>query len=143
MSRLATAAAVSLLTVFAIGTAAGSAQARTFFPQAQDPHSLAYKPRTLAISGIGTFLITDMKWKSWGHSAARGTGIGAKDDCEPDCATGTYHKAPARVTLRRPRRPCGPRIWTKIIILWTSGPPSGLPYELSRREVWSLSQFPC
>jgi hypothetical protein len=134
----------TLLLIVGIGADADAAQAaRTFFAQSQDLHSLAYKPRVLEVAGEGSFIVTDMRWRAWGHSSARGSGIGAKDDCEPDCATGGFHKAPARVTLRRPRRRCGHRVWTKMVLVWTSGPPGDLPYPLDRREVWRLAQFPC
>lgn len=115
----------------------------TYYPQGQDPHSRAYRPHFLAVAGEGSFNIRQVKWASWGHSSAHGQGIGAQDDCEPDCATGTFHRAPVRIVLRRGRMKCGHRIWTRMNLNWVQGPPPGLSDPPPRHEVWTLGVFPC
>jgi hypothetical protein len=116
----------------------------TYFAQGQDPASPAYKPKTLAIAGEGSFVVEKMHWSFWGHRSARGRGIGAQDDCEPDCATGTFHRAQARVRLWRPRRRCGHEVWTRMTLTWLHGPPSGIPGETRKRRIQGgLAQFPC
>jgi hypothetical protein len=143
MSRRA--APILAVILVALLSAAAVAQASTtYFGQGQEPASRAYKPRTLAIAGEGSFVVEKMHWSFWGRRSARGGGIGAQDDCEPDCATGTFHRAPARVRLWRPRRKCGHEVWTRMTLTWLHGPPSGIPGESrGRRMQWGLAQFPC
>jgi hypothetical protein len=74
---------------------------RAYLPQAQDPASTAYRPRVLKVAGEGSFLVQRMVWSSWSPRIARGRGVGAQDDCEPDYATGTFHRARARTRLLR------------------------------------------
>lgn len=116
----------------------------TYFGQAQDPADRAYKPKTLLVAGEGSFVVEKTHWSVWTNRVARGRGVGAQDDCEPDCATGTFHRAPARVRLWRPRRRCGHEVWTRMTLTWLHGPPSGIPgYSRSRRQHWKLAVFPC
>lgn len=140
------AGAFALLCVLLLGTC-GAAAARgpvTYFAQSQDPASPAYRPRVLQVAGEGSFFVEKMHWIHWGSRAARGRGIGAQDDCEPDCATGTFHRAPAKIRLWRPRRRCGNRIWTRMTLIWVHGPPRGVPGESpDRRVLWKLGLFPC
>ncbi len=126
-----------------VGTAlAGSP--RTYFPQDQNPSDPVYKPRVLGVAGEGSFAVQGMHWRSWGSKTAHGRGIGAQDDCVPGCSDGTFHRAPAKVRLWRPRTRCGNRIWTRMTLTWLHGPPKGVPGESRRRRViWSLGQFPC
>jgi hypothetical protein len=132
---------VSFVLLVPVAVAQASA---TYFGQAQDPASRAYRPKTLQVAGEGSFAVQKMHWSFWGSRSARGRGIGAQDDCEPDCATGTFHRAPARVRLWRPRRKCGHEVWTRMTLIWLHGPPSGLPgYSQKRRVQWGLAQFPC
>jgi hypothetical protein len=132
-------AVVAFLSAVAVAQASA-----TYFGQGQDPTSRAYRPKTLQVAGEGSFVVQKMHWSFWGGRSARGRGIGAQDDCEPDCATGTFHRAPAKVRLWRPRRKCGHEVWTRMTLIWLNGPPSGLPgYSQKRRVPWRLAQFPC
>jgi hypothetical protein len=127
----------------AFGAGRGARAARVYFPQAQDPESPAYRPRTLDVAGEGSFIVERMRWRNWGSRSAHGRGIGAQDDCRPDCADGTFHRAPAKVRLWRPRQRCGELLWTRMTFVWTHGPPHVPGEKLRRRVVWPLAQFPC
>lgn len=117
---------------------------RTYFPQGQSPSDPVFRPRVLAVAGEGSFVVQKMHWRSWGARTAHGRGIGAQDDCVPSCAEGTFHRAPAKVRLWRPRVRCGNRIWTRMTLTWLRGPPRGVPGESgSRKVVWSLGLLPC
>jgi hypothetical protein len=115
----------------------------TYFAQSQDPAEPAYRPGDLQVAGEGSFIVQKMHWSIWNERVVRGRGIGAQDDCEPDCATGTYHRAPARIRLWRPRRKCGNRIWTRMTLIWVHGPPRVPGESTNRRVLWKLGQFPC
>jgi hypothetical protein len=133
------------LMAFAVFVTPAVAQASTtYFGQGQDPADRAYRPKVLQVAGEGSFYVGRMHWSAWTDRVARGRGIGAQDDCEPDCATGTFHRAPAKVRLWRPKRRCGHGVWTRMTLTWLHGPPSGIPgYSRSRRQHWRLAVFPC
>jgi len=135
--------ALVALALLVPGSAIAASAGRTYFPQGQSPSDPAYRPRLLAVAGEGSFVVERMRWSSWGRRAARGQGIGAQDDCQPDCATGTFHRASALVRLWRPRSRCGNRIWTRMTLTWTEGAPMIDGQHEPRRVVWELGQFPC
>lgn len=63
-----------------------------------------YKPRTILIAcGTGQTLVRSIHWRQWGGGRARGSGKFLIDDCQPDCASGTFHSYPSEVTLSRRR----------------------------------------
>ena len=126
------------------GSVAMAQASTTYFGQSQDPADRAYKPDVLQVAGEGSFYVGKMHWNIWTNRVARGRGIGAQDDCDPACADGTFHRAPARIKLWRPRRRCGHEIWTRMTLTWSHGPPTGIPgYSQSRRQHWKLAVFPC
>jgi hypothetical protein len=116
---------------------------RTYVPQGQDAREPAYRPHRLLVAGEGSFFVGAMHWSYWRRRVARGTGMGAEDDCEPGCAEGTFHRAPARVRLYRPRRMCGHRVFTRMTLTWTDGQPNGVPHVGGRRSTSGLAQFGC
>ena len=83
------------------------------------------------LSGDGTTSLWDMTWATWNSTVAVGAGTEKLDDCTPDCAAGTLHAVPVRVTLSRPAMVCvggaGKWFWTRVSFTW----PSGLPGALS------------
>jgi hypothetical protein len=139
------AAVAVVLALSVLLTSVTIAQASTtYFGQGQDSADIAYRPDRLLVAGEGSFYVGKMKWSTWTNRVARGHGIGAQDDCDPGCSDGTFHRAPARIRLWRPRRKCGHEIFTRMTLTWSHGPPSGIPgYSRSRRQHWKLAVFPC
>ncbi len=135
--------ALAASSLLALGPVMAASGGRTYYPQGQSPSDPVYRPRLLAVAGEGSFVVEKMRWSSWGRRSARGRGVGAQDDCVPDCATGTFHRAPARVRLWRPRSRCGNRIWKRMTLTWTDGAPAIDGNRGPRRVVWELGQFPC
>jgi hypothetical protein len=134
---IAALAVVALLASVAVAQAA-----TTYFAQGQDPADTAFRPHRLLVAGEGSFYVGKMHWSIWTNRVARGRGIGAQDDCDPSCGDGTFHRAPAKVRLWRPRRRCGHEVWTTLT--WLHGPPTGIPgYGRARRQHWTLAVFPC
>lgn len=127
-----------------LGSVAGAEASTTYFGQGQDPADIAYRPDRLLVAGEGSFYVGKMHWSAWNSRVARGRGIGAQDDCDPGCAEGAFHRAPARVRLWRPQPRCGREVFTRMTLTWLNGPPSGIPgYSRSRRQHWKLAVFPC
>jgi hypothetical protein len=83
------------------------------------------------LSGDGTTSLWDMTWATWNSTVAVGTGTEKLDDCTPDCAAGTLHPVPVKVTLSRPVMVCvsdtGKWFWTRVSFIW----PAGLPAAFS------------
>ena len=83
------------------------------------------------LSGDGTASLWDMTWATWNSTVAVGTGTEKLDDCAPDCAAGTLHPVPVKVTLSRPVLVCvsgaGKWLWTRVAFTW----PAGLPAAFS------------
>lgn len=87
--------------------------------------------RGCQLSGDSTTSLWDMTWTTWNSTAATGSGTEKLDDCAPDCAAGTLHAVPVRVTLSRPAMVCvsgtGRWFWTRVSFTW----PAGLPAAFS------------
>lgn len=49
----------------------------------------------------GNASLTGLHWASW-RGTAQATGIFRVNDCTPSCATGSFHRFPAQVTLADP-----------------------------------------
>jgi len=83
------------------------------------------------LSGDSTTSLWDMTWTAWGSAEAAGTGTEKLDDCTPDCAAGTLHAVPVRVTLGRPVMVCvsgaATWFWSRVSFDW----PDGLPAAFS------------
>jgi hypothetical protein len=80
-----------------------------------------------ALSGDSTASLSGMAWSTWNATEAVGTGTEQLDDCDPNCAAGTLHAIPVRVTLSKPVTICvagkGKLFWTQVTFRW----PDGLP----------------
>ena len=61
--------------------------------------SMQAKPSQVVISADGSGAVKNIAWSDWGTATATGAGILEVDNCNPNCATGTYKGYPARVTL--------------------------------------------
>jgi hypothetical protein len=51
------------------------------------------KPNSITLTcADGGMMVTDITWDSWSAQGAQGSGIYLENNCEPDCASGTYSK---------------------------------------------------
>ena len=96
--------------------------------------TIAHAPACKAgcqLSGDSTAWLWHMTWQTWNSTVAVGTGTEKLDDCTPDCAAGTLHAVPVRVTMSRPVMVCvsgtGKWFWTRLSFTW----PAGLPAAFS------------
>jgi hypothetical protein len=81
------------------------------------------------------FRIRRIHWTEWTGAAAVGSGANWLDDCDPDCAGGTY--TPYRVLLKayRPRSRSGHLVFTRMRVKYTHHIPPGIR---QRTETWLL-----
>jgi hypothetical protein len=97
------------------------------------------RPATIIYSGDGSALLaggssirSHLVWTSYTRQGARATGADWFDNCEPDCADGTYHAYFAKVHLYRPERIDGYRAFTRMTVHLLS---AGLPFPNAPRFV--------
>ena len=63
---------------------------------------LLVRPTTLLLTEDGSVALIHLKWRGWGTSVARATGIWSSSNCTPSCTTGKLTQIPARLTLSSP-----------------------------------------
>lgn len=61
------------------------------------------QPTMMTPSGDGSLYVTGITWQGWGTGSATGTGTAHADNCNPNCAQGTYHQYPGTITLTSPK----------------------------------------
>jgi hypothetical protein len=60
------------------------------------------KPETIMLTcGDGGMYVNKISWSRWGSKGAQGIGTYNVNDCDPDCADGTFHSAKVKVHLSR------------------------------------------
>jgi len=57
------------------------------------------EPTQIVISADGSAALTNLSWSGWASPTATGTGTLELDNCNPNCAQGTFTGYPATVTL--------------------------------------------
>jgi hypothetical protein len=57
------------------------------------------QPKQITDSGDGSGYVKDLVWSDWGTAQATATGIQEVNDCNPNCAQGSFTGYPATVTL--------------------------------------------
>jgi hypothetical protein len=72
-----------------------------------------HEPGTLYLSGDGSLWAKDIAWSRWGTPAAVGHGTAEANNCQPDCAGGTYSAHPVTITLSDPRPWHGDLVYTR------------------------------
>jgi hypothetical protein len=62
------------------------------------------RPQAIDFCGDGAFFLRNVRWASWESSWAVAAAVAHQDDCQPDCARGTYHVYAVAVWLTRVRK---------------------------------------
>jgi hypothetical protein len=109
----------------AVVAAPAGAQEHVFVPRNCETN--AYKPKSITVScADSNFRVTKIKWSSYGTSSANGSATARVNDCNPDCAGGTFRSYPATVRLTRVRQ-CGdvPQ-FKRIAVTFTGKRPKGM-----------------
>ena len=57
------------------------------------------EPTQMSASADGNRTVRGITWSGWGSATATGTGTMGINNCDPNCANGTYTYYPATVTL--------------------------------------------
>jgi hypothetical protein len=72
-----------------------------------------HEPASLLMSGDGSLYAKDITWAGWGTSTAVGRGTAEENNCEPDCAQGSYSGYGVSITLTRPEPWHGDEVYTR------------------------------
>ena len=90
-----------------------------------------YKPAQVIIScADANFRARSIDWSSWTATEARGRGTALVNDCEPNCAEGTFRRFPIRLRAFRPRMTggCVPgSLFTRLAWRFPQSKPEGFP----------------
>jgi hypothetical protein len=63
-----------------------------------------FKPSTVIVTcADANFRVRGISWSSWTGQEATGRGTALVNDCDPNCAAGTFRRYPIRLRAFRPR----------------------------------------
>jgi hypothetical protein len=91
---------------------------------------LQVRPYQIVNTGDGSGVLSGaslrhgkLRWSVWNGSEGLGRGDDWLDDCNPDCARGTFHAYPANIKVFRPRTLGGYYVFTRMTITYTRSTP--------------------
>jgi hypothetical protein len=150
MTRKRTIAAGLACSALIVGVAAGAGPAsgdptagtsqtgRVLFPGNCKTPSFKPKQITLACADSG-FVIRSITWSSWTTSSASGKGTARVNDCNPNCAAGTFQSYPASIKLMTPKLCTATRRqFTRIVVTFTGSRPAG--FTRTERQHFGCNQ---
>jgi hypothetical protein len=114
MSRSRRATVASIVTAAVLVPQAGAAHGSGSAPEATAGQNRVlliynckrgkYKPTTVIVTcADANFRVRGIQWSSWTRREARGRGTALVNDCDPNCAEGTFHRYPIHLRAYRPR----------------------------------------
>lgn len=134
----AVAVVIAFMAFVAVAAAASASSTLPLSPtylQASHAYGgLEVRPATITYTGDGTGFLggahararnARIHWTKWTTTTALGTGFDQLNDCEPDCAQGTFHAFKVKIELWRPRTIAGTRVFTRLTIFFESRRPPG------------------
>jgi hypothetical protein len=99
LRRVLVGSMVALL--LSVGTAAPTVASRSRTYVAKCTH-VAFKPHSIIFAcGDGGFYVKRLHWRHWSFRWAVATGVFHANDCDPDCARGTFHRRRGILLLTR------------------------------------------
>lgn len=102
-------ATVCVATLASVSIPLSSAVARRPTYVTHDCQHVRQRPRSILFAcGDGNYYVKRLHWRSWHKRWARARGVFHFNDCDPNCAEGTFHKRRGRLILRR-------RLWCPSI----------------------------
>jgi hypothetical protein len=100
------------------------------------------RPHEIYFGAGGSLLVRGLTWLSWTENSAVGSGVRWADNCRPTCATGTYAKVQAEMTLSRLRSHDGSSYFSRMTMQWFSrGKPHKAIFRWSRNLVHRAPPF--
>ncbi len=129
---------VALLLVTGCGDQPNASKPRTVYTF--DCETRVSKPKSIMIyCADGGAYLEKITWNTWDDSGAAGSGTYSYNDCEPDCADGTTHSVPVKITLSDPISFKGEKFLSALHFETLDGAP--LSKNLADTFDWDLSDF--
>ena len=89
------------------------------------------KPAQIVLAcGDGNAMAEYLTWAKWDDRSATATGSLKQNDCNPDCANGSFHTYPARFTLSETVPVAGRNYFTRVTIRFAQKGPSARRSEM-------------
>ena len=107
------------------------------------------RPKQIVYSGDGSGFLAgpgragrrpkpgNLTWSSWTSKAAQGTGDDWLNNCEPDCADGSFSQHAVTIKLYRPRTMLRVLVFTRMTVHYTHGPN---PFTHKTTETFKLTK---
>ena len=91
------------------------------------------KPTRIVLAcGDGNGVVENLTWLKWSSKVAIGKGDLNQNDCNPDCAEGTFRTYPARFLLSETVPTAGREYFTKVTITFVGKSPMGQRVETAK-----------
>lgn len=98
------------------------------------------KPRAITLTcADGGMYIDQIDWSRWDATGAQGTGMYHVNDCEPNCAEGTYLESKVIVNLSNLKEFRGKFFLRTLVFRTFDG--KNLPNEITSSYKWDLMEF--
>jgi hypothetical protein len=118
-------ASAAMRTVHSINRTAASTKQPLVDAQCTKPGKT--KPATIILAcGDGNAVLQKLSWSSWKDHSASGQGSLSQNDCTPDCADGTFHSYPIKVSLADPVPTDGRQYFVKVTLSFPKHRPTGV-----------------
>ena len=100
MKRVVLLAALVVAISATMPSVGAAAKGRTFVTN--NCHLVRFRPQYILFAcGDGAFYARRLEWDTWHRWRAVGHGVFHQNDCDPNCADGTFHKAGGRIVLKK------------------------------------------
>lgn len=97
---------------------------------------LAQHPKAVVLTcADANYALAGLAWTSWGAPSTTAEGSVIANSCTPNCAAGTFHRYPVKVTANRLTRCGSKRIYLRVTLDYSGKRPAGHP----KHEVWSFT----
>jgi hypothetical protein len=91
-----------------------------------------YEPAQVQFTGDSSGYLDALAWSSWDASGASGSGTLHLDDCNPNCATGTFTAYPATVNLSGASQTQNGYVFTQMAIDSPTAPGGSQSFSIPR-----------
>lgn len=156
-ARAATAALALVMLLACLGALPAPAPASTSLPLSPTVldatrayEGLQVEPAAITYTGDGTGFLggadarekgSGIEWTQWTASAALGTGFDQLDDCNPDCADGTYTGYRVRIEMWRPRVLAKTLVFTRMTIFFLRHTPHNAPRHYTFTDTHTAGRY--
>lgn len=121
-----------------------------FLDATRASEGLQVEPATITYTGDGTGFLggadvrdksSGIEWTQWTARTALGTGFDQLDNCEPDCADGTYTGYRVRIEMWRPLALANTLVFTRMTIFFLRHTPPNAPHHYTFTDTRTTGRY--